>query len=479
MAHGPALTFQPSTFQPNCILPLLCEVKPKSEFIQRISDLLGKDAEQLLAVIEEGKAPVSIRHNPLKTTHSNYREPVSWSGFGEYLPERPVFTVDPLFHAGCYYVQEASSMFLEQAVKQHVDLHQPLTVLDLCAAPGGKSTLLASLLKDTDVLISNEINKTRADVLTENIQKWGSSNVMVTRNEPSDFSHITDLFDLIVVDAPCSGEGMFRKDKRAIEEWSVPNVLICEERQRHILDDIWPSLKPGGVLIYSTCTFNLEENENMVKWVTEELDAENEALSLEGFTNISTSIVEGISAARFFPHRSKGEGLFMSVLRKHEGQKARVKQHKPTIKSLEKKELEMVDHLLKPLNWNYFHHRSQVFAASSHMTDVLHRVSPYLYPLHIGVAIGELKGKDLIPAPGLAFSTALADNSFKKLEVNREQALGLLSRETPELDLNESGWVLCTYQGHGLVWIKAVHNRYNNYYPKEWRIRSDFRTLED
>ena len=205
-------------------------MKPKQEFISSITDLLGTDAAKLLAVIEEGKAPVSIRHNPAKVHRHDKQDAIEWSENGEFLAERPLFTADPLFHAGCYYVQESSSMFLEQAVKQHVDLQKPLVALDLCAAPGGKSTLLASLLKDTDVLISNEINKTRADILTENIQKWGTSNVMVTRNEPSDFTELTDLFDLIVVDAPCSGEGMFRKDPRAIEEWSPANVNICVDR---------------------------------------------------------------------------------------------------------------------------------------------------------------------------------------------------------------------------------------------------------
>ncbi len=456
---------------PGRFFALICLVKLKPEFIDAVSQLPDLDSEALITTITSTNAPVSIRHNPRKSVSIKLNDAIEWASNAEYLAERPVFTVDPLFHSGTYYVQEASSMFLEQALKQNLDFDQPLTILDLCAAPGGKSTLIASLLKDNDVLISNEINKTRADILTENIQKWGAPNVMVTRNEPADFTELNDLFDCIVVDAPCSGEGMFRKAPNSIDEWSLDNVKLCAARQQQILDAVWPSLKPGGILIYSTCTYNLEENENQVDWMIDEFQADNIPLDLDQFKDIAPSLVNGIHAARFFPHKTKGEGFFIAVMRKSDGQKGRIRNPKPLIKELEKKELPLVNTLLSPEQWTYFNHRSQIFAALPTMTDVLNRVSSYLYPLHIGVPIGELKGKDLIPAPGLAFSTALDLFSYTRLEVNKEQALALLSRETPQLDTKENGWVLTTYQGRGLVWLKVMQNRVNNYYPKEWRIR--------
>ncbi len=443
-----------------------------------MEELIGTESASLFQCIEENKAPVSIRLNPLKNIASPEGSfQVPWNKNGFYLDERPNFTADPLFHAGAYYVQEASSMFLDEVITQHLDLDKPLVVLDLCAAPGGKSTLLSARLKDEDILISNEINKTRADVLTENIQKWGLPNVIVTRNAPSDFTDLNDLFDCIVVDAPCSGEGMFRKTPHAIDEWSPENVQICIDRQKEILEDIWPSLKPGGLLIYSTCTFNLGENEEQVQWLMDEFEAENLPINTSSFPSISASLVKGIHAARFFPHLNKGEGLFMTALRKAEEIPGRIRPVKNQIKELDKKLNPKVSGFLKPGHWSFFEHRNQIFATLPKMTEVVARISNSLYPLHFGVALGELKGSDLIPAPGLAFSTMLNRNEINISEVSREQALALLSKETPAIEA-KNGWVLCTYQNLGLVWVKAVGQRINNYYPKEWRIRSDYRNFE-
>jgi len=451
----------------------------KAEFVEQTKQLLGPESEVLFNCIDEGKAPISIRYNPDKPTkrHLNLLQPVPWNEQGVYLTDRPLFTADPLFHAGAYYVQEASSMFLAEAVKQHVDLTKAVVALDLCAAPGGKSTLLSSLLKDSDVLISNEINKSRADILTENIQKWGKPNVVVTRNSPSDFNELPELFDLIVVDAPCSGEGMFRKTPHAIEEWSPENVELCTSRQREILESIWPCLKPGGVLIYSTCTFNLKENEEQIAWMIEELGAENVPLDICTFPGIQPGFGEEISAARFFPHKSVGEGLFMSVVQKADDQPQRIRIPKNKISELDKKSVPMVSGFLKANRWTYFEHRSQVFAALPAMSEVIARISTSLYPLHFGVVLGELKGKDLIPAPGLAFSTQLNSEALQKAALTKDQALALLSKETPSIEA-PSGWVLCTYDNLGLVWIKSLNNRINNYYPKEWRIRSDYRNFD-
>ena len=243
------------------------------DFINRTRDLLGE--EQFAAFCEalSKESPVSIRVNRLKTDavpEGGHRVP--WCDTGYYLSSRPAFTFDPLFHAGCYYVQEASSMFLEQVLKQYV--HEPVVMLDLCAAPGGKSTLARSVLPEGSLLVANEVMRNRVQVLAENVTKWGHPDTVVLNNDPADFAQLGELFDVILTDVPCSGEGMFRKDPVAVEEWSKENVALCWQRQRRIVSDIWPCLKPGGLLIYSTCTYNREENEDNVAWIAEELGAE-------------------------------------------------------------------------------------------------------------------------------------------------------------------------------------------------------------
>src|ERR1044071_5586576 len=195
---------------------------------------------------------------------------IPWTEYGHYLSQRPSFTFDPLFHAGCYYVQEASSMFLEQALKQTIDLSKPLRVLDLCAAPGGKSTHILSLISKDSLLVSNEVIRSRAKILKDNIVKWGYSNVVVTNNDPKDFQRLENHFDVIVVDAPCSGSGLFRREPEAIEEWSINNVQLCCQRQQRILADIIPALKGGGILIYSTCSYSPQEDEQIVQWMRNE-----------------------------------------------------------------------------------------------------------------------------------------------------------------------------------------------------------------
>ena len=244
-------------------------MKLNAAFVERTENLFGK--ERFARFIDAlGSEPVvSIRHNATKQVSEIGDNVVPWAENGRYLSTRPVFTADPLFHAGCYYVQEASSMFIEQFVKQYVDA--PVRALDLCAAPGGKTTHLLSLLPAGSLLVSNEPVSQRAQILAENVVKWGNPASVVTRNEPADFSGFGSFFDLVVVDAPCSGEGMFRKDQGAVEQWSISNVEQCVKRQKRILTDIWPALRPGGVLVYSTCTFNCEENEECVEWIAKEM----------------------------------------------------------------------------------------------------------------------------------------------------------------------------------------------------------------
>jgi 16S rRNA C967 or C1407 C5-methylase (RsmB/RsmF family) len=237
--------------------------------------------------------------------------PVPWSLYGSYLERRPSFTFDPLFHAGCYYVQEASSMFLEQALRQTTDLAQPLNVLDLCAAPGGKTTHLQSLLSEDSLLVSNEVIRSRAAVLKQNCVKWGTQNVVITNNDPQHFNRLEGFFDVVVVDAPCSGSGLFRRDEEAIEEWSPDNVQLCCGRQKRILADVFPALKEGGVLIYSTCSYSKEENEAIADWLATELQMENLTLQTEKDWHIVETTADKTNAKgyRFFPDKVKGEGF--------------------------------------------------------------------------------------------------------------------------------------------------------------------------
>src|SRR5215203_4807606 len=268
------------------------EVHASSEQITSIRINSSKTA----MVNAERSVEGNIHHSAF-TIHSS----VPWSSYGYYLSERPSFTFDPLFHAGCYYVQEASSMFLEQALKQSVDLSQPLRVLDLCAAPGGKSTHLLSLISKESLLVSNEVIRSRANIVNDNIAKWGCSNVIVTNNDPREFQRLKNYFNVIVVDAPCSGSGLFRRNPEAIEEWSEQNVALCSQRQQRILADVLPALKNGGVLIYSTCSYSTEEDEEICSWLVNELKVNSERLKFKN----EWRVIETEQGYRFWPDKVK------------------------------------------------------------------------------------------------------------------------------------------------------------------------------
>ncbi len=282
--------------------------------------LLMGDArfERYLQSFEE-PAPVSIRLNPHKAGGMTVAdgEAVAWCRQGYYLNQRPSFTMDPLLHAGCYYVQEAASMFLDEVLRQHLPPHAGMA-LDLCAAPGGKSTLLRAALPEDCVLYSNEPLRQRANILAENVAKWGWKNHYVTNLYPQDYRKSRLLFDVIVCDVPCSGEGMFRKDASTIREWSPQQVEKCWQLQRDIVGDAWACLQDGGLLIYSTCTFNIKENEENIRWMMETFDAEVLPVDVRAEWHITGSLLPGFTAPvyRFIPGISRGEGLFMAVLRK-------------------------------------------------------------------------------------------------------------------------------------------------------------------
>ena len=450
-------------------------------FEESMRQLLGDDYATFRDALL-GEPSVSIRLNRSKVGAVPSCEPVPWATDSYYLPERPQFTFDPTFHCGGYYVQEASSMFVEQAVKQH--LTHARVALDLCAAPGGKSTLLRSLLPDEAVLVSNEVMRPRAQVLAENITKWGHARCIVTSNYPADFTPLGPLFDLILVDAPCSGEGMFRKDEVAVAEWSPENVEVCWKRQRDILTDIWPTLRPGGLLIYSTCTFNTQEDEENVRWMMEELGAELLPIATDPAWGITPSLITDVPHAyRFLPGRTRGEGFFLAALRKP-AEEATAPAHieerggKKHKKGKDKQPAlpvpaECKQWLTDSGAYTYKGMGSEVMAMPTDMEPLHALLSERLHLLKAGISLAELKGRDALPAHALAMSTALCAESFARCELTYQEALRYLRREAITLPSDmPRGFVIVTYRNTPLGFVKNLGNRANNLYPNEWRIRS-------
>jgi 16S rRNA C967 or C1407 C5-methylase (RsmB/RsmF family) len=290
-----------------------------ANFIQSLNNAPGFDAVKFEEAQQSSPSPTTIRVNPYKPHPINKGVQVPWCAEGFYLEQRPSFTFDPLFHAGCYYVQEASSMFITH-IMQYIrsEMDDTIKVLDLCAAPGGKSTLLSSALNPGDLLVANEIIKTRVPILTDNLTKWGPSNVIATNNDPKDFGRLKNFFDVVLVDAPCSGSGMFRKDPDAMNEWSEGAVQMCHQRQERILADVYPAIANDGYLIYSTCSYSVAENEAVLDWLCSEFDLESVRLPIHMEWGIVESESEQHKAYgyRFYPDKVQGEGLFAACLRK-------------------------------------------------------------------------------------------------------------------------------------------------------------------
>jgi 16S rRNA C967 or C1407 C5-methylase (RsmB/RsmF family)/NOL1/NOP2/fmu family ribosome biogenesis protein len=446
------------------------------KFKHRMQGMLGENFIAFEAALKQ-PAPISVRVNRSKASLMQDLPKVPWAENAYYLSERPSFTLDPKLHAGSYYVQEASSMFLEQAIKQTVDLDLSLRVLDLCGAPGGKSTHLASLISKDSLLVSNEVIKSRSSILAENVTKWGSGNVVVTNNDPKQFSRLPNYFDLMVVDAPCSGEGMFRKDPQAMNEWSEENVNLCAQRQQRILADVWDALKPGGVLIYSTCTWNEQENEDNIAWLAKQEDAESIKLNVEASWGIQTTVLHGVVGYRFYPHLVNGEGFFISVLRKsgkpdeHVGS-SRKKKYKVTLAGKKEKSL-VHDWLLEPDRFEWLQWGEVISAIPSNQLDALDELYQNMHVVYAGVEVAEVKGKKLKPMHSLALSQYLNKAAFKTAELELDRALKYLRKEDITFEEYGNEWVLMQFRSTPIGWAKMIGNRINNYYPKEWRIRME------
>ena len=451
-------------------------------FRKYLAQVVGEG--NLSAVLDalSGEPSVSVRINPAKAGSPTeifgnlVSGPVEWNRHAAFLSERPAFTLDPLIHAGAYYVQDSSAMFPGKAFRDVLDkvLESGIIspkVLDLCAAPGGKTTDISASLRESCkggyLLISNEIMKQRAAVLADNAAVWGDPSVVVTSVDPKAFGTLPGFFDIIVADVPCSGEGMFRKDDEAVSQWSEENVALCQARQRRIVADVWPSLAEGGFLVYSTCTFNNLENDDNVKWICSEFGAE--IIGIDGCGLLRTEC--GVSLV---PGFVRGEGQYCAVLRKTSpsaGTAACSGRQQDRWQKLPEAHASIIRPLLDE-EMALIVKDGRIVAVPEYVRCLLSMLEP-LRPLARGLAVGMFKGKDFIPDADLALSLSLRRGAFNEFEVNRETALSFLHRDPVRLPDAERGMLLLVYRGLPIGFVKNLGNRCNSLHPLHRRIRMD------
>lgn len=452
-------------------------------FRKYLEEAIGSDNALVAFSAFESPASVSVRRNPFKGGSCPEGRQVPWCVHGRILPERPQFTLDPHFHAGAYYVQDSSSMFVGHAFRHlikglNAPSGRPVRVLDLCAAPGGKTTDLASSLReafgDGFILVSNEVMKARAGVLAGNVAIWGDPNVVVTSDDPSAFAALPGFFDVIVADVPCSGEGMFRKDEEARRQWSEDNVALCEARQRRIMADVWPSLAKGGIAVYSTCTFNRYENDGNVEWISEELGAD--VLFRDNVLDSVGGVIKTRMGYSLVPGHVEGEGQYCAALRKtsgsewHEmpGKAMRQVKAVPFSKGQKMPFDRETDVRMKG---------DTVTAVPSVLSADLALLESRLHVIAAGCAVGVMKGGTLVPDADLALSIMLDPEAYPYAEVDKKTALAFLHRDAIVLPDAPKGYVLVKYAGLPLGFVKNLGNRCNNLHPQSRRIRMDINRI--
>jgi 16S rRNA C967 or C1407 C5-methylase (RsmB/RsmF family)/NOL1/NOP2/fmu family ribosome biogenesis protein len=445
-------------------------------FIASLQGLPGFDQEAFEKVHEQQEQHTSIRFNTQKPfelgTHPmlSNREAIPWCNNGFYLQQRPLFVLDPLWHAGAYYVQEASSMFLQYLLEQITPNPAPMKVLDLCAAPGGKTSLLANYYKN-GLVVANETIKPRNAILVENLTKWGADHIVVTQNDPTHFKALPLFFDVLMIDAPCSGSGLFRKDTDAIAHWSEQSVQHCSTRQARIVEDSIDCLNEGGYLIYSTCSYSLEENEKRMDQIASMPGMKNVQFDLPIDWNIVVTYSEEnkCQGFRFYPDKVKGEGFFITVFKKEASTISGYYDTKSTSTAATKKELEVLNsHFLLPENYDFINHQNSILALPRLFEQELNGIMNHLYIKKMGLSLGEIKGADLIPSHALAMSTWI-NLPYQTMELDESTALQYLRRADLHLPTGK-GWHALSYKNIRLGWAKLLPNRSNNYYPNEWRI---------
>lgn len=461
------------------------------EFCERIKARFGVEYQNFINSLNN-PSPTSIRFNPAKSIENipdtiDINTQIPWSSTGVYLQKRPQFIFDPYFHAGCYYVQEASSMFLHHALAQIIDPQKDIKVLDLCAAPGGKSTLINSIISQNSVLVANEVIKNRSEILRENLTKWGNSNFVITSNNPQDFGKLENFFDIIVIDAPCSGEGMFRKDPESIAHWNMSNVNHCAFRQKNIITDVIKSLKDGGHLVYSTCTYSPEENEYNCDWMIENFELNSIKIAVDPSWGIVENSV-ALYSYHFYPHKTKGEGLFMSCFQKFDLSNEKLEKQKSYIPKSSKFEFinninlqELGKWLEKPDAFEFMIYKDEIYALQKSILEALKVINCNLNIQNAGLLMGKMMGQQLIPSHELALNIAI-NKDLNSVEFSLQQALIYLKKEDVSsfdcLIDKPLGWILVKYNSHNIGWIKKINNRCNNYFPKELRIIKDLKGLK-
>lgn len=442
-------------------------------FVETMRETLGDDADRLFEALDTEPA-VSIRLNPAKPAECFDGEAVGWCKWGKYLAERPQFTLDPLLHGGAYYVQEASSQFVAHLLANH-DM-EGKRVLDMCAAPGGKTTIYSTLVGRKGLVVANDISHSRAMALADNVQRWGMGNVVVTCNEPAHIGAFAHWFDVVAVDAPCSGEGMFRKMDEARSEWTASSPDVCAERQREILAEAWRVLRPGGTLIYSTCTFNPTEDEEVVEWLMSEYGEE-----LESVDRVETSEDWGVVRSdigafqcfHFYPHKARGEGFFAAIARKCDGAirrsmpKARRKLFSQCVKTDVKELSRWVD---AASEHSFMMVGEDIYAYNSAVADAVVTLSENLSVVYSGVAMGRIFKQKLKPEHPLALYVGLNRDAAPVVDVSLEDALDYLRRNDIAAAQFEEGINVVGYKGVPIGFVKRIGARCNNMYPKDLRI---------
>jgi 16S rRNA C967 or C1407 C5-methylase (RsmB/RsmF family)/NOL1/NOP2/fmu family ribosome biogenesis protein len=450
---------------------------------------IHESGEQLVSVHLNTEKPVhfkDISYAEKTDTSLDFAGKVPWASDAYYLRSRPSFTMDPLFHAGAYYVQEASGMFVSYVIRKIADTDQKLKVLDLCAAPGGKSTLIQSLISPKSLLLSNEVIKSRVPVLTQNMTKWGRANGIVSNNDPSQFRRIPEYFDIILVDAPCSGSGLYRKDPEAAATWSPELVKLCSQRQQRILSEIWNSLKNDGFLIYSTCSYSKEENEDIIDFLFSQYSCKTLNLTPDPLWNIveTQSDLAGALCYRFYPDKLNGEGFFLSVIQKK--QKAGLEKsnhyladnsirYDRSIKTgknrvVSKSVEQQIDGWISDNELKYVPVEDSIHAFMPELVNDFEYLKNNLYLKKAGIRIGKAGEREWIPDHELAL-TNLLRHDFPAIDVSKSNALHYLRGNSFDININARGWHTVCFQEQRLGWVKVLDKRMNNYYPKSWRIR--------
>ncbi len=448
------------------------------QFVETMRRELGCETGEALCRALDEAPTISLRINTRKTASEPYAgERIPWSRDGRYLSQRPEFTLDPSLHAGAYYVQEPSSQFVG-----HILSSEPLQgacVLDMCAAPGGKTTIYSTLVGDDGLVIANEINRTRSLALADNVRRWGLGNVLVTNNEPRHVAAFEEWFDVVAVDAPCSGEGMFRKTDEARTEWNPRAAETCAARQREILAEAWRTLRPGGILLYSTCTFNRTEDEDVVAWAQSQWHDMLEPMSdieCPDAWGIARSRIGAFQTFRFMPHSARGEGFFAAAARKKgdrsaAAHRARPKSRRRIFAPADKRTAEELQRWVAEPDAMTFRTVGDTLYGYriSQLPDIA-ALSETLSAVYSGVAMGQMFKQRLRPDHALALYVGLNSDALPRVDVDRATALDYLRRRDIATGIFEEGFNAVTYDGLAIGFVKRIGSRCNNLYPKDLRI---------